>query len=53
MEAIQALAVSQETAKGGDAINEDRAARGFAPLEVQLCHKRAWLKMQPVLAVAR
>ncbi len=34
VEAIQALVVSQETAKGGDAINEDRGTRGFPPLEV-------------------
>ena len=35
VEAIQALVVSQETAGGAKAINEDRAARGFKPLEVQ------------------
>ena len=34
VEAIEALVVSAETAAGAAPINEDRANRGFAPLQV-------------------
>ena len=34
IEDIQALVVSEETAKGADAINDARRQRGFAPLAV-------------------
>lgn len=44
VEAIQALVVSAETAAGAAPINDDRAVRGFPPLEVTF-----WYTLMPVL----